>query len=425
MKFLLSLAWKNLSRYKKRTIITAVALGVGISLFIFMDSMLIGVETESERNLILYETGSARIMDAGYWEKRDQLPVTYVVENPAAVETRLREMNLPAAPRSVFGGELIVDKDPFPEDGSMQVRVFAIDPAKDDAVFGFRQTVVEGRYLQKGENGILLGGWLAEDLGAKVGYPVRIVTRTRYGQHQLMDLTVVGIVNCPNPLINRGAVFMPLDTADYYLEMEGAVTEITVRFPDKLAARDGGEKEAVDRATDIREKLSRDFTGLDVLPWSVLGRDALAIARAKQSGSSVMLLLIFIIAAVGVSNTMLMAIFERTRELGMMRALGMKDSQIRMAFLLEAGGIGFIGSAVGVVFGFILTFWIVRWGIDFSWMLRDMDVGYRISGLMHGAWNPGTMVKAFFIGIIMAAVIAFFPTRRALKMPITDCLRDT
>ena len=334
-------------------------------------------------------------------------------------------MKIPAAPRTVFGGELIVDRDPFPEDGSMQVRVFAIDPEKDDTVFGFRQTVVEGRYLLPDENGILLGGWLAEDLGAKIGYPVRIVTRTRYGQHQVMDLEVVGIVSCPNPLINRGSIFMPLATADYYMEMEGAVTEINLRFPENLSVRSDGEKEAEQKALAVQKDLAADFTSLEVLPWPVLGKDALAIARAKQSGSSVILLLIFIIAAVGVSNTMLMAIFERTRELGMMRALGMKNSQIRLAFLLEAGGIGFIGSAAGVVLGFFLTFLIVRRGIDFSWLLRDMDIGYRISGLMHGAWNPGTMIEAFFIGIVMAAVIAFFPTRRALKMRITDCLRDT
>ena len=118
-----------------------------------------------------------------------------------------------------------------------------------------------------------------------------------------------------------------------------------------------------------------------------------------------------------------MAIFERIREIGMMRAQGMKDRQIQISFLLESAGIGLIGSLGGVILGVILNFWIIQWGIDCSTLIGDMDIGYRTTGVMYGAWNFDTIITAFFLGIIIAVVVALIPTRNAIRMKITDALR--
>ncbi len=416
MKFLVSLAWKNLSRYHRRTIITALALAVGLGIFIFVDAWLKGAEEESERNLVWYETASARILDDEYWENKDNLPIKYTIKEPESIITQLEKRNVPAAPRTVFRGEIIVHQDPYEEDGSMMAKIIGIDPARDEEVFNFKNTIVDGRYLEEDEDAVLLGAWFAEDLGAEVGYPLIIVTRTKDGYYQTIHAKVAGIVNCPNPVINRSSVFIPLKTADYYLDMRGEVTEINLRFSDRNTA----EK----RAETIEEELSLPAKGLEVLPWQTLGADYVALASAKQGGSSFFLFLVFVIAAVGITNTMLMAVYERMRELGMMRALGMKDNQIHLTFLFEAGGIGLLGAAGGLLLGSSLTWWVVTYGVDFSFLLRDMDIGYRISGVMYGAWNPQGMVQAVIFGVLLSMVVAYFPTRRALKKPITECLRS-
>ncbi len=414
MRFLLGLAWKNLSRHKKRTIITALAIAMGLAIFIFIDSWLLGAQRESERNLIWYETSSARLLNRQYWEEKDQLPLKYVIENPDALTARLHELKIPAAPRIVFGGELIVREEPFEQDGSLQVKIVAIDPEKDNRVFRLNETIKEGRPLKSGEEGILMGAWMAEDLGAEIGYPLTILTTTRDGYVQTIDVEIVGIINCPNPIINRSSIFLALDTADTYLEMHGAVTEVNLKFPERA--------DADLLASNIEQKLG-DFPGLEILSWETLAGDFVALAGMKQSATRMILFLVFVIAAVGISNTMLMAIYERFRELGMMRALGMKDSHIRFAFLFESAGIGLIGSVLGILFGAILCFWIVNQGIDLTSMSRNMDIGYRIAGISRGAWHFEALVYAFFFGIILSIAVAFFPTRRALKMTITDCLR--
>ena len=416
MKFLIILAWKNLSRYRKRTIITAAALAFGLGLYIFMDSMLVGAEVESERNLIWYETASARIMHEDYWAEKDSLPLKYALDNRGELLAKLEAEGIAATPRTVFFGEIIMMKDPYPEDGSMFTKIFAIDPATDEDVFEFKKTIVAGRYLEPGEDGVMLGSWLAEDIGAEIGFPLTIVTRGRDGYKQTIDVEVVGIINCPNPYINRASMFIPLYTADYYLAMEGGVTEIDIKYKDYKKA------EAV--SMELEEKLGKDLNGWVILPWQILAKDYVMFSEMKQGGSSIFLLLVFVIAAVGVSNTMLMAVFERERELGMMRAMGMKDSQVKMAFFIEAAGIGVIGSICGIILGVILDFWLVNYGIDFTFMVRDIDIGYRISGIFYGAWNFTTMIQALIIGVFMTIGVAYFPIRRGLKLEITECLRD-
>jgi putative ABC transport system permease protein len=411
MKFLLSLAWKNLFRYGRRTFITAAALAVGIAAYIWIDGWLLGAEKESERNIIWYESSSAKIMDADYAKELKAMPLKQAIEDPAAVEGALSGLGLEHTRRIRFAGEL------FFGEGSTMVQGIAIDPATDGRVFRLAETVAEGRYLGQGAEAsgaeALIGRWLAEDLGATVGDLIEIRTRTRYGAFQTIELLVAGILDSPNPVINQGTVFLPLSLAEDSLEMEGAVTEIAVYFPEW--------KEPDQKMNEIRSALA-GFPGLTVMGWRELARDYLMIAQAKTAGSSVILLLVFIIAAVGISNTMLMAVYERVREIGMMRAMGMRDRSIRLAFLFEAGGIGLLGSAAGLVLGAAINFYMVRWGIDLGALIGDMEVGYRIHSVFHAAWHPQALIGGLVFGVIASMVVSFIPSSRALKMGITDCL---
>ena len=281
-------------------------------------------------------------------------------------------------------------------------------------MFRLKETVREGRFLEAGEAQLLLGEWLARDLGAEVGEWVTLRARTRYGAFQTLDLEIVGILNAPNPMINQGMVFLPLELADEALEMEGAVTEIALGFPEW--------QDPAPRLEEIRARLA-GFPALVLADWQELARDFLAIAEGKRAGTSMLLFLIFIIAAVGISNTMLMAVFERVREIGMMRAMGMSDRSIRVAFLLEAGGIGLVGSAAGLILGAALNYWMVRWGWDMSGWIGEMQVGYRVHGVFRSAWNPPALIGALVFGVLASMLISFIPSSRALKMRITDCLR--
>ncbi len=415
MKFILQLAAKNLMRYKRRTAITAVAIAFGLMMYVFVDSLLLGAELESMRNLRWYETASLRVHDSAYWEDRYFLPLDASIESPQPILDLLKTEGITATARTSFAADMILYQDDFGEDGNMSVQVTAINPATDFDVYRFENTLIEGRFLQSGEmDGIVLGSWFAEDIGAKVGYWVTLVTRGKGGFYEAFDMEIVGIINCPNPNVNRSLVMMDIQAADLYLAMDGSISSIDIVL---------GEKSNLNEVVQsLQPKLQAIDSDLTLYTWEDLARDYLAILEAKQGGTGMILFLVFIIAAVGVSNTMLMAMYERMRELGMMRALGMRDRDILLAFLFEAGGIGLLGSVVGILLGCLANLYLVNVGFDFGFMLRDMDIGFRIQNVMRGAWSIPTLIKAFLSGIGLSMIVAFLPIRRALKLDIPTCL---
>jgi len=418
MKFrrLLGLSLKNLARYSRRTIITASAVAAGIMMFILVDSILKGAEMESERNLIWYETGSGSIFTRDYWEEKDRMPLNKGIMNPKEVFSFLEKQEIKFTPRISFPGELVVYKDPYPEDGSLQIYVVAIDPIKDTEVFHLKESLVKGAWFSSKEvqEGVIIGAWLAESLGAQVGYPVTISTRTHDGAYQTFDLPIIGILSCNNPVVNRTGVYIPLDLADLMLNMEGKVTSIAINIPEYL--------DFETKVSELKSLFSSKFPDLVVVPWKDLAPGYVAIAEAKRGSTSLILLFLFVIAAVGISNTMLMAVYERFREIGMMRALGMKESQIRLSFLMEAAGIGFLGALIGIILSLPLNYLLVKYGIDYTWLTRQMDIGYRVAGAFKGTWNISSFVTGFSVCVILATFVALFPVRRAFKKNIVDCL---
>ncbi|MBI9096462.1 MAG: ABC transporter permease [Sphaerochaeta sp.] len=417
MKFIFTLAMKNLARYKRRTAITAIAIALGLMMYIIVDSLLLGIELESERNLAWYETSSVRIHQKDYWPDRQLLPLEKGIENPGEVIDLLKKGGWTATERTMFKADMILYSDDFGEDGNLSVMVTGIDPETDNQIFHFEDTLVEGRLLKPGEqDGLLMGSWLAEDIGAKVGYWVTLVTRGNGGFFEAIDVQVVGIVNCPNPNVNRTLIMMDKDTAGSILGMDGSVTEIDILLPNRADV-----DIEVQKIQATLESSGRN--DLEARSWREMAKDYLAIAEAKRGGTGIILFLVFIIAAVGISNTMLMAMYERTRELGMMRALGMKDNHIRLAFIFEAGGIGLLGALAGIALGALGNIFLVEMGINYGSIFRDMDIGYRVQSIIRGTWSFKSFIITFVSGIGLAMLVSLFPIRRALKMDIPTCLR--
>ena len=409
MRFLIALAWKNLSRYRRRTIITALAIAVGLGVYLWMDAWIYGVKLDSQRNLVFYEMGAAKVMKASYWKDLGSFPLKESIENLSLVEERLRPLGVQMTRRVPFSGEV------FLGEGSLFIRLEGIDPVSDGRLFRLKESVEQGRYLQPGEQGLLIGAGLAKDLKAALGDLITVRCRTRQGAFQTFDLEVVGILNSPNPQVNRRYAYLPLSLVDEMLQMEGRVTELVLFF--------SGWDRPEQKVEQIKTALA-DLPGLAAVSWKLLASDYFAALRGDTIGNTLMLFLVFIIAAVGISNTMLMAVMERHREVGMMRALGMKDGQIRLSFLLEAAGIGLIGALGGLALGAALSFWIVTWGVDYSSLLEGMDDGSRVKGLMRGAWHPEAFAGAFIFALLVSMVFSFIPTGRAVRMQIAACLRS-
>lgn len=416
--FLIKLALKNLVRHKRRTIITASALAMGLVMYIIMDSLITGMFSQSNNNLKDAETGDGKILSLEAFEDRNYYPLSDRVRNPDYIMKLVASLGGKASKRVVSNGDMIFTDEYFPLSGSTQILFTAVDLETDNNVFNIfnNKFLVDGRFFSMGEDEVVIGSWLAEDTGAEIGDWFTLSLRTASdgddpGYYQTIDVEIVGIVKVENPTINRTAVYFPLDSADYYLDLYGSVTEVAIRIP--ITAKLG----------DFQKILNTVIpAGYRYYTWREIADDYIKAIETDASGGFVIVILIVLIALVGITNTMLMTVNERQKELGMMRALGMSDRNIRIAFLFEAAGIGFIGSIIGVFLGILCNIPMVNTGLDYSIWLRDTDMGYKLSAYMKGAWDFASILGAFIMGIIIPVIVAIWPTRKAVMKSIPDCI---
>ena len=424
---LIAVAWRNLSRYKVKTALTLVAVIFGVTMFIFIDGLMMGLNVDSERNIINYETGALKIYSKAFFEKRDEIPMYETFTGYEALQEKLEGLGFDSAARVKFGGSLISREQEVPF-------MFAgVDIARENTVLHYDEFIEDGAFPRSGQFEVLLGARGAKNLSVAVGDHVRLSTvidkKDSNGKirhiNQVIDLKVAGIMNTPNPLLNGMFAVLPMDILqdELGLLLEGDVTEIVIRGKGENLAM-------VPDAYAQKEQIVSMFAGtlpdnLIVTTWEEDAIDFLTITRSKSSATGLIVFFIFILAGMGISNTMMMAVMERTKELGMMRSMGMTDAQVVRAFMYEGGLIGFTGSIIGVVLGVLINLYMVNIGIDFTKMLESFEgeYGYRVVGVFKSTWVYSTIVFSGVIATVISAVAAYFPARRGVKMAITDALR--
>lgn len=405
---LIKLAFRNIFRHFTRTFLTFLAIAVGLAMLIWVDSLLTGVDQDSFEKIISYETSHIKILARGYREDEENLPLDKAIENPAAVVKKVGLDPEVAGVTSRINFRIMLSDgiDQYPAVG------IAVNPVDDQSVFLLKQAVVRGEFISGSEEAMLLGETLAKDFGVDVGDYMTVLTRTKYDTYQALDLRIKGILRTEDNKIDYAAVVIPLELGQKSLDMGRSVTEIDIKLKDP------------NKIQEFRDKLAREVPGLEVATWKELAADVVAIAQAKRGGTSFILFSVFIIALIGISNTILLAAFERTREIGMMAAMGMRRRQIVRLFVLEGAMIGALGSIFGCLLGILVDIPLIKYGIDFGYVMRDVgNIGYRQTAVMHGVWNPTMIVTAFVAGIIISAITSIYPARVAAKMEPTEALR--
>lgn len=428
-----SMAWKNMFRYKRRTLITASAIALGIMFSIMMEGLLFGADQDSKRNLIWYETSAAKIFASSYFEQKETFPVEFFIDKNerAALDAFLNNKNIKFAPRFQTYCDIYFSEEYFETAGSVSGILSAVDTAKDSSVYKISDEIESGSWLAGSKDtsidesgvstGAVIGSWLAKDMKAELGYYITVQCRGRGGFIQTMDVPIIGIIQSSNPIVNAGGVFMDLAFVNEMLELEGGVTEYSLSFGDISVS----DKRYENFRTEFKAgSFSSADTPLELYSWRDIEADFLALTKSKSASSKVFLLFMLIIAAVGISNTMLMAVMERKSEIGMLKTLGYTNRFIRSLFMLEGFFIGILGSISGLLLGFALNFFMVQYGINFGSLLEGIDIGYRISAVMRSGWNIPVFLLIAGGALLVSALSAFIPSGKMVRVEIAEIFRE-
>ena len=250
--------------------------------------------------------------------------------------------------------------------------------------------------------------------------------------NQVFDVVVCGVINSPAPLPNGNTAYIPLDVLQDKTGMmlEGAVTELIIRERGVPDSRLPGKSESNEVITDALikglESMGRTLPNeLGVRTWKEYMEEYLGFEAMENAAPQVLAFLLLLLSFLGISNTILLAILERTKEIGMMRAMGMTDNQMIMAYMLEAGFLGFFGSVMGIILGCIINYPLVENGLDFSSMgdALGSGIGFRVTAVLRSMWDIPVIIGSGIAATLLAACMAYFPVKRAVKKPITESLR--
>lgn len=404
---ILKLAWRNVFRHTRRTVITAAAISVGLAVMIFMDTMMNGIDKMASKNIIDFETGAIQIFAQGYYREEGMFPLDTIIENPVVIIEKVENIKdvKNIVPRVKFEARLSDGIDELPVLG------IGIDIDKEQTVFETPSSVVKGKFLENDED-ILIGIDLARDMNLEVGSYLTVITRDRNGTYNAYDFTVSGLINTGHPLFDRNAALMSIKVAQRLLAISHGVTELSIKIKN--------DEKSLKIKQEISEVIGTDY---ELYTWKELNSSVFQISSTKRMGQFIIVLVVVIIAAVGIVNTMLMAVMERIPEIGTLKAIGFNNYNIVKMFIYEGGIIGIFGSILGCFMGLLLSLYITVHGIDMSAAFKDMDIIYPIKFIIKGEINYQMILYVFIFGIIVSVVATLWPVRNATRLEPIDALR--
>jgi putative ABC transport system permease protein len=405
------LALKNLLRNKKRTAITLAAIVLGLTLLNIGLGMMDGLQHQSERNLIDYSLGDLKLFPPNY-DPEEPPDLKYTIDHYGWIADSLDRM--PTIKAAL--GQIIFEAGLSNGSDYLPVRGVGFNPGIAEKATLLRQTLVDGSFLNNRPGSALLGVNLAQTLNLHVGSTVTLDTRTVDGMRDAVDINVVGLLRTGNPLVDRASVYIPLSEAQKLLDLPDQVTEILIRL-DPGVSPDAS-------ATKIASWLLSTGLMLKVLPWEKLAQDFISLHRLKKSGMGIIMGLLVLLTAVGIANTILMATFERSAEIGMMRAIGMLPGKVRSLFLIEGMILGLGGGIIAVIIGSSVNLYLEIHGINLTAMYGNADLGYPIKDVLYAQFNIAECISVLMLGVVMSAIASIYPAWRAGRQPVVDAFRQ-
>lgn len=415
MNAFFQIALRNVVRNRRRSLITLGALTLGAAAVVMMRALSLGFFSLLVEDVVRADTGAFQVHRSGYTDSSDAFPSHL---NLAVDDERIAALSrLPGvtgvAPRIVFSG--------LASNGLTQTMFIGrgVDVAREAQVVprgGGR--IAAGEPLSSDGRGILLGEELAQSFGV-VPATVRgrapealdqitLSSSSPTGRANALDVRVVGLLQSPGGFESKRILTVPLSVAQDLIGLPGRATEFAVSV-ERIESLDAVMAQA-------RELLG---PGYEVHPWSEVRpffRDVIVRQRVILGLVSVVL---FVIVLTGIANTMLMSVFERVREIGTMLSVGTRRRQVMALFLMEAGVLGLLGGASGVLLGAVLARLIAQRGIPFQM------VGSAHPGLLRPEFDLPYALLALGLAMVGAVAAAAYPAFRASRLDPVEALRAT
>ncbi len=401
---LLKIAWRNIWRNTRRSIIVLSSVVVGVIAIIFMDALTNGFVRQMLFNQIEINVGHIQIHESGF---RDNKNIKNYIHNNAKVESALNSTaGVQHSSQRVISFGLLSSAS-----NSSGVYIYGVHPEDEKKVSIVDESIKKGEYLSGGEREVIIGDKLAEKLSVDIGDKVVGMANRIDGSIGSDVFRVKGIFTTSNSEFDGSYIYTNIKSIQNMLDLGDKVYEYAIVVDNY--------KNAPEIADEIRSKLSSDYEVLsyrDILPLLILQVDL-----TKES-MWVVNLIIGLALIFGIINTMLMTVYERIREFGVLMSIGMKNGRIFLMITLEAFIIGIIGTILGMVIGSLIVYPLSITGIDLSIFAEGLT-SLGTGSIIYPSFNLSGIITTLIMIPFITVLGAIYPAYKALKLEPVSAIR--
>jgi len=403
------IALRNIGRNSRRSILSATATAIATMAMVALIAYVNGLSADMNKNLTDLVTGHVQVRAADY-ERFEQL-------NPLHLRVqRYRDLLalLDAEPEvAAATARLSLPVGIFRGEENVGAQVMGVDVERERAFMQVDRIVAAGRLPNAGAAEAIVGRTLAKKLGAGLGDRITLLSGTMRRSSNALTVTIVGLAAFPVSSMDGLRLMLPLDRAIALARMDDSVTEVLVK------AKDEGRIAALGRRVGaiLGEGGWEDLRARTLYEANYM----LSFLKMADIAYFIFSLVFFLLASTVLVNTTMMVVFERTREIGTVGALGMKGGEIVRMFLLEALALAAIGAAAGVVLGLVIAVPLSYLGIDMGAVTQSMS--FEISNVVFARPKPLGTALIFVYAVAISCAAAYLPARRAAKIQPVEALR--
>ena len=401
-----TLAWRNLWRNHRRTLIMLLAIATGVWAMVFMSALMRGMTDQMVRNGLHTLPGEVQVHHAAY--RRDPSVVNSMA--PPAGEL-LQVLDRP--PVTAWAARVRVPAVIASERGSRGVTLLGVDPASEGPLDSLPDNIVEGRFLQGiDDRGLVIGASLARRLETRLGKRVVIMSQDLDNNVADRGSRIVGIYKARLPATEDRFVYAGRAVVQDMLDMGVMVSEIAISADDY--------REVAAWYPDI---VAAAGEGLEVKPWNELDTFLGSMLAVQDGFALVFMVVVFLALSFGLVNTLVMAVFERVREIGLMQALGMRPRLILVQILLESLYLLCLGLLLGNVLA-LVTIKPLESGIDISSVAQGMEM-MGMGTSLYPVLSSADMVMSTAVVVTLGLLASLGPAWRASRLDPVTALNKT
>ncbi|NVL92919.1 MAG: ABC transporter permease [Desulfobacterales bacterium] len=403
------LGWRNIWRNPRRTLVIMTAVIIGVWSMIFLGSLMRGIADQMVRNGIATLTGHIQVHHNGY---RDDPVIENSITDPEAVETALKRF-LPPGAR--WSHRVRVNAIASNARHSSGVTLVGIDPQREAKISFIGGAVTQGRYMNPdNRNGIVVGKALVDKFKTKLGRKLVLMSRDTDGEIASRAFRILGIFRAETEATEKRFVFVTLLAAQQMLKLEKGISEVSITLP--------SHREVHQVAHALRAGLPSDQ--YEIHTWQELLPLVTAVLKLYDGFIFLWFLVVFIAMGFGIVNTILMAVFERIREFGLLNALGMKPWGIIKEVLTESFFLLILGMLIGNSLGFLSIFALSGNGIDLSSLAAGLEY-FGMSRVIYPIIQGKDIVMANLVVFILGIVVSLYPAVKAARFTPVEALAHT